>query len=388
MRIALVIPSVNWVEGVPHYTAALGRALSLDHEVHLVAGKFDPSSIEGCTFHKIPVLNGSITLFHATFVTNMYLRRALRSLAPGSDFDIVHGAGFTCPAANVVTCHFIQAREQRLLGYGTSAKNWLRNVKSWDYCLYSAFSSFMERRYNRSLRSKKVVIAISQNVKEDLTREFGIPDERIVVIPNGVDTERFHPLNRVVYRHQVRRDLGLEDEDIVALFVGNSWQRKGLQLAIDALRSIPNPKLKLLVVGAGDPLLYCSPKELSDPDRRVVFLSRMEPQIERYYAAADLLLFPTLYEPFGLVVLEALASGLPVVVSATAGVAEHITDRETGLLLSNPGDASEIRAKLELLLEDSDLRERIALQGRLVAEKLTWDRIASLTLEAYQMALN
>ncbi len=387
MRIALVIPSVNWVEGVPHYTAALGRALSLDHEVQLVAGKFDTSSIEGCTFQKIPVLNGSITMFHATFVANMYLRGALGSLAPGSDFDIVHGAGFTCPYANVVTSHFIQVREQRLLGYGTSAKNWLRNVKRWDYCLYSAFSSFMERHYSRSLRTK-VVIAISQNVKEDLTREFGIPDERIVVIPNGVDTERFHPRNRVVYRHRVRRDLGFEDGDLVALFVGNSWQRKGLKLAIDAIRSIPNPKLKLLVVGAGDPLLYCSPKELSDPDRRVVFLSHMEPQIERYYAATDLLLFPTLYEPFGLVVLEALASGLPVVVSATAGVAEHITDGETGLLLSNPGDASEIRAKLELLLEDSALRERIALQGRLVAEKLTWHRIASLTLEAYQMALN
>ena len=389
MRIALVIPSVNWTQGVPHAVAALARALSNEHEVHLVAGAYDIPDLNGVVLHKIPTLPLGITAFHATFVVNMYLRRALGSIAPGHDFDIVHGAGYTCPFANVVTAHFCQAREQRLLGNGTpgrTSKSWRQGIRDWDYRFYSGLSSIMEHRYY-STSPPKVVIAISQSVKDDLIQEFGIPREKVVIIPNGVDTKRFHPANRLLYRQLLRRHLGLDESDTVALFIGNSWERKGLGPAIEAVRAIANPKLKLVVVGAGDPSAYCSSQELSNTHHRVVFVNGLEPQIERYYAAADFLLFPTTYEPFGLVALEAMASGLPVIVSATAGVAEHMTDGETGLLLYNPTDLGELRDKIELLLSDADLRMGLATRGRLLAEKFTWDSVAALTLDAYHLAL-
>jgi hypothetical protein len=115
MRIALVSPSVNHVEGVPHCVAALGQARSDDHEVHLFAGSFDDTDYGGVSYHKVPALPWGVTSFHATFMATMYLRHALKSVVPGRGFDIVHGAGYTCPYANVVTAHFCQFREQRLL---------------------------------------------------------------------------------------------------------------------------------------------------------------------------------------------------------------------------------------------------------------------------------
>ena len=219
-------------------------------------------------------------------------------------------------------------------------------------------------------------------------REFSVPSERIVIIPNGVDTERFDPTNRLLYRQDVRFQLGLDNEDVVAIFVGNSWERKGLRTALKAVLAISNPHLKLLVVGTGDPSDYAVPQEPEDHHPRVIFVNRLEPQIERYYAAADLLIFPTLYEPFGLVVLEAMASGLPVIVSATAGVSDHITEGETGLLVNDPADPDELKGKLELLMSNGFLREKLAFEGRHLAEKFTWNHIAALTGEAYQLALS
>ena len=251
MRIALVIPSVNLVEGVPNYVASLGDALSAKHDVHFFAGAFAAPSLDSRRLHKVPTLPWGKTTFHATFLGNLYLRptSALRSLRSG--FDIVHGAGYTCPFANVTTAHFNQVREQRLshnlASLGTK-RSWYQTTKGLDYRLYSALSGYMEGRYYRSARPK-VVIAVSRNVKADLVREFRVPSESIVIIPNGVDTERFRPANRLLDRQNVRTQLGLDDKDVVAIFVGNSWERKGLRTALKAVLAIPNPHLKLLVVG-------------------------------------------------------------------------------------------------------------------------------------------
>ena len=390
VRIAFLSPSVGWTQGVAHYVAALSTGLACGHDVHVFAGSVEAGEFAGVQVHKVPVLPWGVTALHASFLTALpfsYLRQAQ---VRGGKFDIVHGQGTFSPSANIVTAHFIESSKRRLLA-GLPARENRRSlrsrVKRWDSSIYDLMMARLER-HSRHTLAPKLAIAISLNVKEDLLREFDIPVEQVVVIPNGVDVDRFHPSNRVRHRGPVRRELGIVGEDIVALFVGGDWERKGLSTCVQAVRSYPDDRLKLLVVGDGDPAGFVADDETHGANRRFMFISRRDPNVERYFAAADLLLCPSRYEPFGLVILEALASGLPVVTSAHAGASEYITHGATGLLLQDPTDPAEVVAALGLLLDTPDLSERLARDGRRLAMQFTWQRIASRTEEAYQSALD
>lgn len=390
MRIAFISPNVGWTQGVAHYVAALSTELARRHEVHVFAGGVETAELAGVQVHKVPVLPWGVTALHASFLTSLPFSYLWQRLVRGGRFDIVHGQGTFSPFANVVTAHFIESRGPRLLPSQPVGENrgLLRSrVKRWDAHLYTLMASRLERHSRHKLPAK-VAIAVSQNVKEDLLRGFDMPAEQVVVVPNGVDVERFHPRNRLRHRGPVRLELGLAEGDIVALFVGNYWERKGLATCVQAVRSYPDDRLKLLVVGDGDPAAFVPAEERHAARRRFVFVSRRDGDVERYFAAADLLLFPTRYEPFGLVILEALASGLPVVTSARAGAAEYLIHGETGLLLQDPTDTAEVMAAIGLLLDSPDLPGRLASNGRRLAKQFTWERIASRTEEAYQSALD
>jgi len=109
---------------------------------------------------------------------------------------------------------------------------------------------------------------------------------------------------------------------------------------------------------------------------RIIFAGRNQLAIERFYAAADVFLLPTLYEPFGLVILEALASGVPTIVSATAGASEWLADGIDALLLQDPSDGEEARAALRSILGSGALESSLSRSGRLKAETLQWGRVA------------
>ncbi|MFB3112213.1 MAG: glycosyltransferase family 4 protein, partial [Gemmatimonadales bacterium] len=373
-----------------HYVAALSTELACRHDVHVFAGNVETGEFAGVQVHKVPVVPWGLTAPHASFLAALPFSYLRQSQVRGGKFDIVHGQGTFNPFANVVTAHFIESTKRRLLASLPAAENRrsLRSrIKQWDSSIYDLMAARLERHSHHTL-APKLAIAISQNVKEDLLREFDMPAERVVVVPNGVDVDRFHPRNRLRHRGPVRVALGLAEEDIVALFVGGDWERKGLSTCVQAVRSYPDDRLKLLVVGDGDPAAFVADEERRGADRRFVFISRRDPKVERYFAAADLLLFPSRYEPFGLVILEALASGLPVVTSACAGASEYITHGATGLLLQDPTDPAEVVAAVSLLLDSPDLSGRLACDGRRLATQFTWERIASRTEEAYQSALD
>lgn len=390
MRVGLLSPVVGWTQGVPHYVAALGNALARQHDVHLFGGAIQRRELVNVCTHRVPSIHLGATLFHASYRALLPHAQRWARHRDDHDFDILHGCGWPTPTASVITAHFCQSRELQLLktlAPRRKKRTPVQGLRWLDYRLYSMMSAYMERRYYSDLPAK-AVIAISRNVKQDLVDEFGIPEERIHVIPDGVDVERFHPRNRLLYRDAVRRELELGPDDRVALFVGNAWERKGLRACIQAIRSHPESRLKLLVVGDGDPSSFIEAGDGKEMSRRVRFIGRRQNNVERYYAASDLLLFPTLYEPFGLVILEALASGLPVVTSASAGAAEHLTHGETALLLGDPLDAAELRSSLDALLEDPKLAVRLGSQGRLLAEEFTWDRIAYRTVEVYRQVIS
>jgi len=213
-------------------------------------------------------------------------------------------------------------------------------------------------------------------VKRDLVLFEGADPDRVVVVPNGVDVDRFHPANRDLYRAEMRARLGLNDADVAVLFVGNSWGRKGLHTAIEAISGPAQADVRLVVVGDGmrDAFVRGRAAEVVE---RIIFVGTEFGSIERFYAAADVFLLPTLYEPFGLVILEALASGLPTITSACAGASEWLEGGVDAVLLRDPSDGAEARAALRSVIAKPEFAATLATHGRRTALSLQWTAVVS-----------
>lgn len=170
------------------------------------------------------------------------------------------------------------------------------------------------------------VIANSQFVKKQIIEFLHFPEDRIDVVYNGVDLQQWQPS----YDPWLKNHLQLPQESFVALFVGTGWQRKGLKQAITSLEAWQKKTLRtarLVVIGKGPQSCYRHP---------LVYFAGPQPATEtaRYYQGSDVLLFPTYYDPFANVTLEALASGLPVITTTHNGAAEILTDGQDGISLN------------------------------------------------------
>jgi UDP-glucose:(heptosyl)LPS alpha-1,3-glucosyltransferase len=379
LRIAIVSPEVGPGAGVPHYWLALAKALAPHHEVHIFAARCDRARLHGVTIHRIPALSIGWLIAHLSFYFAAKARFVLARLT-SRPFDVVLGVGALTPFADVTTVHFVQAREMELQRQGLIPRpRPLAGLPGFDYTLYSRAMAWLGARFYR--RSKAAIVAISQSVKRDVAFFEGANPAAISVIPNGVDVERFSPENRLAFREPTRRLLGLSDVHLAVLLVGNSWGRKGLATAIRAISGPEQDYVRLIVVGEGEPVSFTGGLS-SELAERIIFTGPKSADVERYYAAADIFMLPTFYEPFGLVILEALASGLPSVISACAGASEWLEDGDEAIFLHDPSDSEEAKAALLSIIDNPVLAERLSLNGRLAAERLQWLSVGNQLIEA------
>ena len=199
----------------------------------------------------------------------------------------------------------------------------------------------------------------------------------VAVIPNGVDRTRFRPDRG--RRAQVRAGLGIDEDALVAVFVGGDWPRKGLDVALEAVHRAVG--WHLLVVGAGDiPAYEAQAARLAMSER--VHFEGLRPDPAPYYAAADAFLFPTAYEAFSLATLEAAAAGLPLLIPAVNGVEELVDDGVSGWLIDR--DADHIAAKLAALGADPAQRERMGRAARAASSRYDWSRVVHEHVEVYR----
>jgi UDP-glucose:(heptosyl)LPS alpha-1,3-glucosyltransferase len=374
LRVAIVSPEVGPGAGVPHYWQALANVIAQRHEVHVFTARTNRVGLDGIEVHRVWALMAGWFLLHATFYLAVLAFFSLARMLRRRQFDLVLGIGALTPFADVATVHFVQAREQELQSKGSFQREQPRaGFAGLDYALYSRTMGWLSRKFYRGSHTR--IVAISEAVKRDLVLFEGATTAAIAVIPNGVDIERFHPANRALYREATRRELGLSEDQVMVLFVGNSWGRKGLCTAIEAIRGSEQSNVRLVVVGQGlpDNFLHGLPAEDAS---RILFAGRQQENVERFYAAADVFILPTLYEPFGLVILEALASGLPSIVSAAAGASEWLTNGVDALLLPDPSDGEGARAALHALLTRPELGATLSENGRRKAEELRWEAVA------------
>lgn len=189
---------------------------------------------------------------------------------------------------------------------------------------------------HEALRAGAHVIVNSEMVRRDVRRRHAVPEERLTTIHNGVDLERFHPRLRPTVGAAKRRELGLAERDVVVLFLGTGYARKGLDLVLEAFPAVQArvPAARLLVAG------FDSDRARYEAEARALGLEGVTRFLggtlapEELYAAADLYVLPTRYDPFANSTLEALASGLPTLTSSTNGGGELITPGREGEVLA------------------------------------------------------
>jgi UDP-glucose:(heptosyl)LPS alpha-1,3-glucosyltransferase len=222
----------------------------------------------------------------------------------------------------------------------------------------------LERALFASPRLKAVVVN-SAMVADEVVRYFGYPRERIHPIPNGIDLSRFSPEARTVHRSAVRRQLRVPEQRPVVLFVGSGFGRKGLARAIEALALSRSDAELWAIGGERRPGIYAALAERFGVGSRLRLLGPQAATLP-YYGAADLLLLPSIYDPFPSTVIEALACGLPVVTSTGCGAREAVAALDPALVreaLDVAGLAQAIDRALDLASLPSTVSAARAIAG-------------------------
>lgn len=227
------------------------------------------------------------------------------------------------------------------------------------------------------------IIVCSSYMKREVICVHGVEDKKVEVIPNGIDISSLE----LTRQHAFQRESYAQADEKIVLFIGRLVKEKGVQVLLQSAREVllTVPNCKFIIAGRG-PMLSELEEMAADADLgpHVLFTGFVDKQEKNFLLEiADLCVFPSLYEPFGIVAIEAMGSGTPVVVSNVGGLAEIVEDGRTGLT-SAPGDADLLARNILRILQDSSLSDRIAEAGRIETElHYDWCNIASRTKEVY-----
>lgn len=363
MRIGYFVPRCTTENSHGRYVIEIAKRLAANHHVAVYAGRFWPPLRSLVECHRVPVPNRPTVLR----IAGLW---GVSMAVPKSRFDIIHIQGADARVGNVFTAHCCNAAMR-------AASVNAGRVRRWNYVIGA-----VAERHCFSNPAVQRIIAVSSQVKGDIERYYGVPSERIAVIPHGVDAEAFHPRNRAKDGQSVRQRLGISVDEFVLVFVGGDYRLKGLPVLLEAVRKA-SVGITVVAVGVAEHAIPEPVRTLERQAGRLLCVGEIA-DTAPYYAAADCFVLPTLYDTFSLSTLEAMATGLPVVVSRAAGVSEQLTHGLDSLLLDDPSDATCLAAHLGALVRDGVLRARLGQQARMLAERLSWEAVTERTAAVYR----
>ncbi len=371
-RVAVVVPKYGLVGGGERFAAELTERMARTgrYEFHVFANRWDGSP-PGIAFHKVPAVRFPRSLRPLAFAW-----LAGRMIDRGR-FDIVH-AHERIFRADVFSMHAVPHAA------------WVRDVRQKRASLFDRATISLERRMMMANAGRSVFLPVSTLAAEALLREYAVDPGRIRVIHPGVDIERFSGPDRAACRSEVRARHGIEESDLLVLFVGMNFEVKGLDLVVAAVaaarRARPGAAIRLLVVGKGDATKYGDLARSLGIGDAVAFAGPRAAGVERYYRAADLFAMPSLFDTFGMAVLEAMAAGLPVVVSPNVGAKDLVVEGTNGFVVPAAGDV-EAAARAIAAMAEGEARARLGAEAQRTASRHTWDRAAAAVAAAYDELL-
>lgn len=374
-RLGVVFPAACDTGGVERITGALLRFLAArGHQAWFVGRHIDART--SATGVRVARLRSRRPWLPAALDFRQASRRALRDLSLDGSISM----GVECEPAEVLWVHSVHAAylasEGSVRRGRVQAPAQVRRFLARHQVLLALERSYFSRADARA------VICTSSRERTDLVNRYGIDPSTVHVIPNGYDPHQFDAARAAHLRPEARNRMGLGDEDVSLAFVANELHRKGFETLLRAVAAAQRPRLRVDVVGRrplDDYRPLISSLGLAD---RVRWHGAVQ-DVAVPLAGADALVLPTFYEPFGLVVIEALASGVPVVVSALAGAAPLVG--EAGVVLGDPADVEELAAALRVV-EDDRARAVMASHSAAAVAHLTWEhqlaRVEQVLLDA------
>lgn len=318
--------------------------------------------------------------FDRNVASNAQLAHAARELASGVDFELIHVHDWLPATAGLKLMHDLGIPLVATI-HATEHGRYMGN-------LYTELSHKIHDLEARLCREAWRVIVCSYFMRDSLMRIFGLDGEVLDVIPNGISVHPPQAQNQV--REQQLRQLYAQHGEFLLLFVGRPTHEKGLQVLLDAMVLIAEtqPDVRLLVAGRD------SKKQVMAVHQRglagkVDLLGYVDDMTRNYLLkVADAAVFPSLYEPFGIVALEAMAAGCPVVVSDVGGLSEVIEHEVTGLTVY-PNDPRSIRWAVEHIRSQPDqARVRAHRAARVVRDQFNWERITRRVHYTYRTLID
>jgi glycosyltransferase involved in cell wall biosynthesis len=358
--------------GAESYSIALVEQLAQRHEVHVFAQQID-HAWPGVTYHRI-----SCPMAKPRWVNQLWYALATwRATRHG--FDVVHSHENTWHG-QVQTIHVKPVRLNLMVG-----RTGLRRVLAWLKIALSprliTYVALEAARYR--MRPGQQVVVTSQNLRAEVLQAYPHAEPLMSVVTPGVKMPGPGP-----DKAEARRLLCLPGQGSLLLFVANDYARKGLDGLLQALAGLP-AEVSLAVVGnAAGIAPFKARAQALGVDDRVHFLGSLK-SVDPAYRAADVLVHPTLEDTFAMVVLEAMAHSLPVVVSGPAccGISSLLTHGQEALLLDDPRDANAIKSALTRVLGDPALAASLGTAARCFAQDHSWQSAARAYEQLYQRSL-
>jgi len=372
------------VGGIARHCFGLAKALAkMGHSVYVVTLDFPGASYyedsEGVKIYRAKIELGHPNFIVWTLLFNHFMEKRIAMLSKDAKFDIIHAHDWLVAPASIASKHYLKVPLiSTMHSTEVGRSHGLHNPDSY---LIDGIEWWL------TYESKRIIVT-SNAMKNEVEEHFRLPSWKIDVIPNAIDASKY---NITVDRSIVKRRFGIDSSERIVLFIGRLVPQKGVEYLIMAAPKIfgQHPEARIVIVGDGwskDHLWNLASS--IGCQHKIIFLGFISDQdLIELTLSSDVLVVPSVYEPFGIVALEGMAAGVPVVASNTGGLAEIIEHDRTGFLAYKENPDS-IAWGVNKVLSDSGYASWLVQNAkRKINEVYSWDAVARKTIETYEKAL-
>jgi UDP-glucose:(heptosyl)LPS alpha-1,3-glucosyltransferase len=366
----MVIPKFGLVGGAEGFAALLTERIAADprFEVHVFANRWADSSGR-IVFHQVPIIR-----FPKFLTTPSFAWFARREISAAGPFDLIHTHD-RISKADVYTMHGIPHRW------------WVREVRGKRMSLFDRALARVEDRLVSEGGCRRF-LAVSDLTRKIFLDEYPIDPARVTVVHPGIDMAPYTKLDRERCRREIRGRFGIGPDEPLILFVSMNFAVKGLDHLLRGLGCLragsPEKRFRLLVIGRGDQKAYGGlARELGLGDAVLFAGAVAREKLPELYLAGDLYAMLSRFDTFGMVVLEAMAAGLPVLIGGSVGARDVVREGENGFVVENPADPEAIAERIKTMLH-GDARERMGREALKTAGENSWDMAVARVLTVYE----
>jgi len=369
------------VGGIARHCLGLSKALAKNnHEVHVVTLEFPGApafeDIEGVKVHRVRIELGHPNFITWTFIFNHFMEKLVAVLNRNFEFNVIHIHDWLTAPVGIASKHYLN--KPLVSTVHSTEVGRAQGLHSPDSFLIDGLEWWMTYEAEK-------IISCSGSMKWELEHHFHLPSEKIIVIPNAIETSKYE---RRIDREAVKRRYGIAPYEKIVLFIGRLVPQKGVEYLVKAIPLILQQHRDVKFVIAGD---GWSKNYLEDMARSAGFADKVrflgfisDSELTELTMSSDVLVVPSVYEPFGIVALEGMAAGVPVVAASVGGLSEIIEHDRTGVLVY-PKNLESLAWGVNRVLSDPGYSNWLVQNAkRKVQEVYSWEAVARRTIEVYE----